>query len=106
MKPHEPSENGRDATGRFVPGNKVAAGRSMPHARRVARLRAELLRAVRPEDIRAVVEALVREAKQGNVQAARELLQRALGPAEAIDVAARLEAVEEQLRAARERSGS
>ena len=39
-------------------------------------------------------ERLVREAKAGNVQAARELLSRALGPPEAVDVLERLAQLE------------
>lgn len=51
-------------------------------------------------NIRAVVEALIREAKAGNVQAAREFAARSL--AEATAVAVRLEAIEAQLGAAKE----
>ena len=41
-----------------------------------------------------MVEALVAEAKRGNVQAARELFQRVLGNPDALDIAERLEALE------------
>ena len=78
-------------TGCFTAGNKAALGRSHPAARRVKRLRAELLRVITPRDIRRIIEALLREAEAGNVQAARELLNRALGPAESVDL---LESVE------------
>lgn len=68
----------RDNRGRFLPGNR--AGRGNPLARRAQRLRAELYRAVTPDDLRAVVAALVAQAKLGDVPAARELLSRLIGP--------------------------
>lgn len=77
----EPSTNGdhedRDAAGRFVTGNRGGPGN--PHARRVAEFRAAMLAAVTPEDVRAVVRALVLAATMGNVAAAREVLERVCG---------------------------
>ena len=71
------ASDGRDpVTGRFAPGWR--GGKGNPLARRVGRLRAELLRAVTPEDIRGVVDALLAEARGGNVAAIRELLDRTL----------------------------
>ena len=96
-RPISNGASGRDrdhVTGRFAPGNQIARGRTHPVSRRVKRLRAELLRAITPRDIREVVEALVGEAKRGNIAAARELLNRALGPAEAVDLLERLELLE------------
>ena len=93
IEPSPPFADGaRDTGGRFKPGNPGGPGN--PLAARVARLRAALLDAVSPDDVRAVVEALVAEAKRGSVPAARELLQRALGAPEALDLAERLEALE------------
>ena len=90
-----PNGGDRDPrTGCFAPGNQIARGRTHPVSRRVKRLRAELLRAITPHDIRRIVEALIREAEGGNVAAAKELLNRALGPAEAIDLLERLELLE------------
>ena len=88
--------NGRDAAGRFAKGN--AGGPGNPNAKRVAALRSALLAAVTEEDIQEVVEALVREAKSGNVQATRELLSRVLGPPDAVDLLERIEGLEELLR--------
>jgi hypothetical protein len=72
-----PSRNGRTVSGQFAKGN--AGGPGNPHGKRVADLRAALLEAVTPEDIRAVAHALVRRAKMGEVQAIRELFDRLLG---------------------------
>lgn len=74
---------GRDGHGRFAKGNRISRGN--PLARRVARLRAALVRAVTPEDIAAVVEALIEKARSGDVAAARELLDRTLGKPDALD---------------------
>ena len=98
-----PSANGpdpgRDGLGRFTRGNPGGPGN--PHAPRVAQLRAALLEAVTADDVRAVLLALISEAKGGNVQAIRLFLDRVLGQPEAIDVLVRLEELEETL----ERSG-
>lgn len=94
--PPDPSADGqRDERGRFTTGNRL--GRGNPHAAKVARLRSALLESVSEEDVRAVVEALLREAKAGNVQAVKELLERTLGRPEALDVLERVEALEELL---------
>ena len=74
------ASDGRDpVTGRFAPGWR--GGKGNPLARRVGRLRAELLRAVTPEDIRGVVDALLaeRRAEQESVVAANRVLQRIAG---------------------------
>ena len=99
--PSPTAANGRDgATGRFVAGNKCARGN--PFARRVAELRQAVLDAVGPEDVKAVVAALLVLAKAGDVPAAKLVLDRALGPCEAADVLARVEAVEAALGLAEE----
>jgi len=72
-----PSRNGRTVSGQFAKGN--AGGPGNPHGKRVADLRAALLEAVTPEDIRAVAHTLVKRAKMGEVQAIRELFDRLLG---------------------------
>lgn len=92
IEPVGPLGDGRDDRGRFVKGNPGGPGN--PLGARVAKLRGALLEAVTPEDVRAVARALVEAAKGGNVQAAREVLQRVLGAPEALDLAERLEALE------------
>jgi hypothetical protein len=83
---------GRDDTGKFTRGNRIAKGN--PHAQKVAKLRSALLRAVTTADLKEVIQALVWKAKEGDVQAIRELLNRTLGPAEAIDLLLRVEKLE------------
>jgi hypothetical protein len=95
---NEPSPNGangRGPGGRFAKGN--AGGPGNPNARRVAELRAALLAVVSPADIRKVAAALLKKAKSGDVASIRELLQRLLGPPEAVDLLERLEAVEAKM---------
>jgi hypothetical protein len=90
MMPGLPSNSGdngstgRDAQGRFVPGNTVARGN--PFARRMARLRSRALAAVSGPDLEAIVRQLVASAKAGDVAAAKVLLPYLLGrPPEAVD---------------------
>jgi len=93
----------RDEQGRFAKGNRGGPGN--PHARKVGELRSALLRAVSPEDLQVVVEKLVKQAKGGNIPAAKELLDRVLGRALEVDLLDRLDAVEQvMLRLAEERS--
>lgn len=89
--PISPTDNGtpsqrliiRDGRGRFVKGS--GGGPGNPYARRVARLRRELYRAVTPEDLRAVVRVLVEKAKAGDVVAIKELLDRVVGKSRPIE---------------------
>lgn len=82
-------------TGRFLPGNP--GGRGNPFAKRVAVLRSALLEAVTPEDIAAVVRALIDKAKSGDVAAIRELIDRCIGKPQETDLFERLEALEASL---------
>jgi hypothetical protein len=76
--------NGHAADGRFIKGNRCAAGN--PFARRVARLRSTLLDAVSDDDLLAVVRKLVDQAKGGDTAAAKLLLLYTIGkPAVAVD---------------------
>ena len=89
-------DGGRDSGGRFTTGN--AGGPGNPYARRVGQLRSALLDAVSDEDIRRTIEAIVAQARDGDIVAARILFDRILGPPIAADVVARLEALEEARR--------
>mgnify|MGYP006273182639 CR=1 len=71
------STTGRDAKGRFAPGNKAAKGN--PHAKRVQDIRGAMLDTVTYKDVRDIVRSLIDKAKGGDVQAAREVLDRSLG---------------------------
>jgi hypothetical protein len=70
---------GRDAQGRFTKGNSGGPGN--PHVSQTAKLRAALLEAVTPEDIREIALKMVKNAKAGNMIATKELLERTIGPA-------------------------
>ena len=85
----------RDAVGRFLPG--CAPGPGNPHARRVARIRAALFRAVTPADILVAVKALMKQAREGDRLALAELLDRTIGKAVASDVEERLARLEEAI---------
>jgi hypothetical protein len=87
--------NGRGDKGRFAPGNRLAKGN--PFARHVAKLRSALFKAVKPADLIEVVASLLRQAKTGDVASAKEILQRLLGPPEAIDLMERLDALEAKI---------
>jgi len=96
--PSNPRGNGggRDpATGRFARGNKL--GRGSPLAGQAARLRAELLGAVKPADLRRIVGAMIQRALKGDVPSAKLILEYALGPPQAWDVLQRLENLEAAL---------
>jgi hypothetical protein len=79
-----PPPGGRDARGRFTPGNKFGPGN--PFARQTARLRQVLLEVVTEEELRQVAYSLLILAKAGNLAAIKLLLQYVVGkPAEAVD---------------------
>jgi hypothetical protein len=74
----------RDARGRFSRGNKAGPGN--PYARRVALLRRAMLSIVKPNDMRAIIVKMILLAGEGDVAAARLVLQYTLGkPAETVD---------------------
>lgn len=76
--------NGRDTKGQFAKGNSGGPGN--PHARQVARIRSQLLSMVSEDDLREVLQALIKRARTGDVAAAHELLNRLVGkPATGID---------------------
>ena len=96
-----PSTNGlnggRSLGGRFGKGNKGGPGN--PFAAKVARLRSAMLRSVSPADMKAIIGKLVEEAKGGNVQAAKEVMERCLGKPFEADLMERLEKMEAALAA-------
>ena len=86
------SNGGRGPRGQFGLGNQFAKGN--PIARKAQQLRAGLMRAVTAGDLRAVVRKLIDLAKAGDVQAARLVLDRTLGPPVEVDLIERLENLE------------
>jgi len=93
--PTQNRDNGRDGKGRFAKGNPGGPGN--PYAKAVGQLRNALLQAVTTEDMATVVRKLIELAKDGNVQAIRELLDRTLGKAQEADLIERIEALEQRL---------
>ena len=84
----------RNDQGQFTPGNKAARGHAKPHAAQVSKLRRALLTEVKATDVRAIMRKLIDLAKQGDLNAAREVLERTLGkplPADVEDRLAQLE---------------
>lgn len=77
MEPSPTETNGRSHDGRFGAANRFAVGN--PHAVAVGRLRSALLAAVSVDDVRVVVEKLVRMAKEGDIKAAKLILDRCVG---------------------------
>ena len=84
--------NGQGSDGRFAKGNRM--GKGNPMAKHVNRQRIQLLRSVKASDMKAIIGKLVADAKEGNVQAAKEILARCLGEPIAPDILERLEALE------------
>ncbi len=80
-----PTDKGdRDSRGRFAPGNKGGPGN--PFARRCAALRQALLEEVTPGDLKAIMRALIDQARVGDLAAAKLVLAYAIGkPAKAVD---------------------
>jgi hypothetical protein len=88
--PREMTSRQREAQGnRGGPGN--------PYTKSIGLLRAALLRSVSEKDFEAVVKALVAKAKQGDIGAIRELMDRIVGRPVEADLLERLEALERAL---------
>jgi|688.fasta_scaffold379744_2 hypothetical protein len=85
--------NGRDGNGRFVNGNRLAKGN--PNAKRAQKLRTELMKSVEGDDLKRIVKSLVNAAVDGDVSAAKLILDRVLGPPVAVDFEQRLSELEE-----------
>ena len=78
----------RAPDGRFLPGCKPGPGN--PLAKKANQLRAALSRAVTVADVREIAKKMIDLARGGDIQAAKLVFDRALGPTEAIDVLAQL----------------
>lgn len=79
-------ENGRDARGRFLPGNSGGGRPANPFARYQAELRGALLAEVKSTDLRAILRQVIRIAKRGHLPAVELLLKWVLGaPPPAVD---------------------
>jgi hypothetical protein len=72
-----PGANGRAADGKFAPGNRSAKGN--PFGRRLAAMRQAVLNAVSEDDVQEIMSVLLQQAKEGDVAAAKLVLQYAVG---------------------------
>jgi hypothetical protein len=72
-----PTSAGREPNGQFAKGNTGGPGN--PYARQVARMRVRALDSVSGDDVEAILAKMVELAKQGDVPAARLVLQYTLG---------------------------
>lgn len=84
--------NGKDHSGRFAAGNKL--GRGNPLAGRAAKIRAVLLKRLTPKDAGVIADALIAQAKAGDLASIRELLDRTIGKPAQTELLERVEAVE------------
>ena len=71
------AKEGREANGRFAPGNPGGPGN--PYARKVAELRKEMVNFVSADDLKHIVFAIKMKAERGDISAARLLFQYVLG---------------------------
>lgn len=98
IQPIDPSDrgDGRRPDGRWAKGKKGGPGSYL--GQRIFKYRKAVFDAVSPEEVVEVMQAMVKNAKGGDVAAAKVVFERLLGAAEALDVAARLEVLEQSIR--------
>src|SRR5690606_4735037 len=77
MPAHRRPQNGRDAQGRFARG--CPGGPGNPRVRRLAEAQAAIADAIEPRVIGAVMKRLAKSALEGDITAAKVLLDRVLG---------------------------
>jgi hypothetical protein len=98
--PIQPFANGspdRRHDGTFAPGNSAAKGRSRPFSARVNAWRRQLAEAVTDDDIKAVAEKLISEARRGERWAIETTLRYCIGDPERAELAERLCELESRL---------
>lgn len=76
-------ESGRSSDGKFSAGNKLGPGN--PYLKHTHALRKAMYQAVTESDIYAIITKLIEQARDGDVQSAREVLDRTLGKSQAND---------------------
>ena len=84
--------NGRSNSGRFTQGNRI--GKGNPAAKQAQQLRFALLKAVKPVDLKKIVSKLIQLAAEGDVQAAKLIFDRVLGPPIPLDIEERISQLE------------
>ena len=91
--PNGGNSKGRNANGRFAVGNPGGPGN--PHGKKQAQLRAALYGAVSLADVRAIAKVLVKQAREGDLDAVELLLDRLLGKPAVGDVEDQLARLEQ-----------
>lgn len=91
------TDGNRNEHGRFIKGNRAGKGR--PIGSRVDALRRALIEAVTADDIREIISAVITQAKNGDLNAAKLVLNQVLGNPAQMDIIersglARLEDIE------------
>lgn len=84
---------GRDAAGRFTSNNRHGVGN--PMARKVNRLRVAMLAAVTDAEMKRIMAKLIELATDGNVSAAKEVLDRTVGSVALAELRERVERMEQ-----------
>lgn len=83
--PSSNGNNGQDAKGRFLPGNKL--GRGNPFNKKCGEFKTAFFAAIQTEDVTQVAKRLIRMAKKGDLDAIKEVLNRTLGKVgEAVEI--------------------
>ncbi len=106
LRPEELNQDdGRDTRGRFAPGNKAACGATTGFARRIGQYRRAIHAAVDEEALQEIFRAMVRKAQEGDVPAARLVVEYVVGKPIDVDLMERLEALEGILEVVAEANG-
>ncbi len=98
-EPFTNGNDGRDAGGKFTAGNRGGPGNPRAKYARQMRERLDdcLFKAVSPDRLLAAIDAVLKLAEAGDVQALKLLMERIAGPPVASDVLQRIEDLEEML---------
>lgn len=72
MAANLPSTNGRNGAGRFAEGNSFGTGN--PFSKKVALLRATLIKSVTAGDVKKIIKSMVQRAQDGDTAAAKLIL--------------------------------
>jgi hypothetical protein len=83
----KPEVEGRDRFGYFAPGNRIGRDGGNPNSRRMAELKRALIACGTQEDIQKLYSTLLTAALEGDVQAAKLLLDHLVGrPSQSIEL--------------------
>ena len=81
--PQSADVTGRAPNGKFTKGNRCGTGN--PLNKRAAQLRSAMLRTVKPSDLADIIKKLIELAKDGDIAAAKLVLERTLGKQSMVD---------------------